>query len=160
MIHVKNILSDQFLANANDPSWYRPFLESVEDLTEEQAYWKPNENCFSIAEIVQHLTYWNQSWQTRYIKSRIDAVPSIGSNEQSFIIPEDMTFNDLKKMLLDVLLRWEGLLSPDKLESDVIGFSEKASWWQILGNATTHNAYHIGQIIYIRKLQNSWNTFL
>lgn len=158
MTHIKDILSDQFLANANEASWYRPFSESVEDLTEEQALWKPNENCPSIAEIVQHLIYWNQCWQTRYIKSRIDATPSIRDNKVSFKIPENTNFNDLKETLLDVLLKWDGLLSIEKIGSEVIGFQEKAKWWQILGNSTTHNAYHIGQIIFIRKLQNSWKS--
>ena len=158
MTEVKDLLSDQFLANAHDASWYRPFTESVENLTEEQAFWKPNDNCPSIADIVQHLIYWNQCWQTRYIKSSIDAVPSIANNNESFKIPEYTTFTDLKETLLDVLLKWDGLLSTNKVESDVIGFPEKAKWWQILGNSTTHNAYHIGQIIYIRKLQNSWKS--
>ena len=35
-------------------------------------------------------------------------------------------------------------------------FPVPAQWWAILGNVVTHNAYHIGQIIYIRKLQKSW----
>jgi uncharacterized damage-inducible protein DinB len=91
MIHVKDILSDQFLANANDASWYRPFSEAVEDLTEEQAFWKPNENCHSIAEIVQHLLYWNQRWHTRYLESSIDTAPSIADNKDSFKIPENTT---------------------------------------------------------------------
>ncbi|MGE7591066.1 DinB family protein [Peribacillus sp. NPDC101480] len=156
MTNVKDIISDQFLANANDPSWYKPFSESVENLTEEQALWKPSKDSNSIAEIAQHLIYWNQTWQTRYEKSNVDAVSSIGDNNRSFLSTEYMCFNDLKKILLEVLLKWEGLLTNEKIESDVIGFPEKVKWWQILGNATTHNAYHIGQIIYIRKLQNSW----
>ncbi|CEG26239.1 DinB family protein [Bacillus sp. B-jedd] len=158
MAHVEELLADQFLANANDPSWYRPFSESVEDLTEDQAFWKPDEDCHSIAEIVQHLIYWNKSWQARYIESDIDAVPPISSNDLSFKLPEKNTFNELREALLDVLLRWDQLLSVDKIESEVVGFPVKAKWWQILGNATTHNAYHIGQIIYIRKLQDSWKT--
>ena len=60
MVHSKELLADQLLANANDPSWYVPFSESVEKLTEEQAFWKPTEDSNSIAEIVQHLLYWNQ----------------------------------------------------------------------------------------------------
>jgi uncharacterized damage-inducible protein DinB len=156
MFHALDVLSDQFLANANDPSWYIPFSDSVENLSEEQAFWKPNEDSNSIAEIVQHLLYWNQTWQTRYQKSHVNAVPSIGNNNKSFIIPESHTFNDLKKLLLEVLLRWQGLLTEEKVESDVNGFPEQVKWWEILGNVSTHNAYHIGQIIYIRKLQNSW----
>jgi len=58
MVHAKDVLLDQLLANANDPSWYLPFSDSIKRLTEEQAFWKPNEESNSIAEIVQHLLYW------------------------------------------------------------------------------------------------------
>lgn len=156
MVHAKDVLSDQLLANANDPSWYLPFSDSVENLSEEEALWKPNENSNSIAEIVQHLLYWNETWQTRYQKSHLNAVPSIGNNNNSFIIPENKTFNDLKEELLKVLLQWQDLLTKEKIESNVNGFPVPAQWWAILGNVATHNAYHIGQIIYIRKLQKSW----
>ncbi|WP_144513027.1 DinB family protein [Bacillus sp. FJAT-22090] len=156
MDHVKNLLSDQLLANANDPSWYIPFSDSIKGLSEEQAFWKPNEESNSIAEIVQHLLYWNQTWQTRYQKSHVHAVPSIGNNDNSFIIPENHSFADLTKQLLEVLLHWQELLTKEKVESKVNGFPEHVKWWEVLGNVATHNAYHIGQIIYIRKLQNSW----
>jgi uncharacterized damage-inducible protein DinB len=156
MVHAKDVLLDQLLANANDPSWYLPFSDSIKRLSEEQAFWKPNEESNSIAEIVQHLLYWNQTWQTRYQKSHVDAVPSIGNNKNSFIIPENHTFADLKNQLLEVLLLWQELLHEEKVESEVNGFSGNVKWWEVLGNVSTHNAYHIGQIIYIRKLQNSW----
>ncbi|MFD7523721.1 DinB family protein [Paenibacillus chitinolyticus] len=157
MFHVKDILSDQLLANANDPSWYLPFSAAVENLSEEAAFWKPSEDSYSIAEIVQHLLYWNETWQTRYQKSDVNTVPSIGNNNKSFIIPKDKKFTDLKDQLLDVLLKWQDLLTEEKVESDVIGFPVAAKWWELLGNLSTHNAYHIGQICYIRKLQKSWN---
>jgi len=32
-----------------------------------------------------------------------------------------------------------------------------AKWAPTIGNICTHNAYHIGQIVYVRKLQGSWN---
>ncbi|MBS4196690.1 DinB family protein [Lederbergia citri] len=155
MIHGKDVLADQLLANANDPSWYLPFSESVENLSEEEAFWKPDEDCNSIAEIVQHLLYWNETWQTRYIKSNVNAVPSIEDNNKSFVIPENKSFIDLKDELLRVLLKWPDLLTEEKVESEVHGFPEPAQWWAVLGNVATHNAYHIGQIIYIRKLQKS-----
>ncbi|WP_409271737.1 DinB family protein [Neobacillus sp. SCS-31] len=156
MVHAKDVLADQLLANANDPSWYIPFLQSVENLSEEQAFWKPDEESFSIAEIVQHLLYWNQAWQTRYQSGNVNAVPQLSSNEQSFKIPDNQTFFYLRKQLVDVLLRWQDLLTVEKVEKDVVGFSVNVQWWGILANLTTHNAYHIGQIMYIRKLQKSW----
>lgn len=156
MVHAKKVLLDQLLANANDPSWYQPFSDSIKGLSEEQAFWKPNEESNSIAEIVQHLLYWNQTWQTRYQKSHVNAVPSIGNNNNSIMIPENHSFADLKTELLEVLLLWQELLSEEKVESEVNGISGHVKWWEVLGNVSTHNAYHIGQIIYIRKLQNSW----
>ncbi|KON90010.1 DltD domain-containing protein [Sporosarcina globispora] len=156
MSQAIDVLADQLLANANDPSWYIPFLESVANLSEEEAFWKPNEESNSIAEIVQHLLYWNETWQKRYHKSHVDAVSPLGNNNESFIIPDNMKFTDLKEKLLEVLLQWQELLSQEKLESEIGGFPEAVEWWAVLGNLSTHNAYHIGQIIYVRKLQKSW----
>ncbi|PYZ96680.1 DltD domain-containing protein [Alteribacter lacisalsi] len=157
MAHMKEILLDQFLANANDPSWYLSFSQAVEGLSEEEAFWKPAEDNHSIAEIVQHLIYWNETWQTRYQESDVHAVPPIGDNDKSFVLPDKQSFNDLKERLLMVLLHWQDLLTEEKLDSEVKGFPEPAKWYELLGNAITHNAYHIGQIVFIRKLQKSWN---
>lgn len=52
MFHAKDVLADQLLANANDPSWYQTFSASIENLSEEEAFWKPNKDSNSIAEIV------------------------------------------------------------------------------------------------------------
>lgn len=86
MSRAKDVLQDQLLANANDPSWYVSFSESVVNLTEEEAFWKPNDESNSIAEIVQHLLYWNETWQTRYKESHVNAVAPINDNNESFVI--------------------------------------------------------------------------
>ncbi len=156
MVHANKVLLDQLLANANDPSWYVSFQESVDNLTEEEACWMPNENSYSIAAIIQHLIYWNETWQTRYLNDHVNAVPRLEDNNDSFFIPEDKTFHELKDELLTVLLRWQDLLTEEKVETEVKGFPIQAEWWELIANAATHNAYHIGQIVYIRKLQRSW----
>lgn len=45
-----------------------------------------SEESNSIAEIVQHLLYWNETWQTRYKEASIIAVPAVGSNDSTFTI--------------------------------------------------------------------------
>lgn len=155
MAHANDVLMNQLLANANDPSWHVPFQQSVEQLTEDEAFWTPANSSHSIAEIIQHLLYWNETWQTRYRESRVDAVPSIGDNHNSFVIPDHATFAELRDRLLEVLLQWQELLSAAKLEQEVNGFPEPAKWWELVSNAAMHNAYHIGQIVYIRKLQKN-----
>ncbi|WP_042150201.1 DinB family protein [Paucisalibacillus sp. EB02] len=152
MIHAKTVLVDQLLANANDRSWYASFQESVEGISDQEANWKPDGASHSIAEIVQHLIYWNEVWQLRYEKSNVHVVQSIEDNAGSFLVPKDRSFVELKEQLLKVLLRWQELITEEKLESNVNGFPVEAQWWALIGNATTHNAYHIGQIAYIHKM--------
>ncbi|MDR4984423.1 DltD domain-containing protein [Bacillus cereus] len=157
MVHAKDVLADQLLANANDPSWYIPFSDAVKDLSEREAFWKPNEESNCIAEIVQHLLYWNSTWQKRYKESNVNAVPAIGDNNKSFMLSNNQTFEELREKLLEKLLQWQNLINEEKIESDVVGFPVSVKWWEVLANVTTHNAYHIGQIIYIRKLQKSFD---
>ncbi|AIQ69635.1 DinB family protein [Paenibacillus graminis] len=155
MVQAREVLSNQLLANANDPSWYVTFTESVQGLSEEEAAWKADEDSNSIAELVQHLLYWNQTWQTRYREASIQAVPSVESNSHTFELPQGIPFEQLHTRLLEVLLAWQSLLTEAQLAEDVQEFPG-SQWWEIVGNVTTHNAYHIGQIVFIRKLQKSW----
>ncbi|KWX85725.1 DltD domain-containing protein [Paenibacillus riograndensis] len=155
LVQTKEVLSNQLLANANDPSWYVTFTASVQGLSEEEAAWKADEDSNSIAELVQHLLYWNQTWQTRYREASVQAVPSVESNNHTFAVPPDLSFEQLQTRLLAVLLDWQSLLTEAQLAEDVREFPG-SQWWEIVGNVTTHNAYHIGQIVLIRKLQKSW----
>lgn len=47
--------------------------------------------------------------------------------------------------------------SEDKLDEGIPGFPEDDIWWESISTLCLHNSYHIGQIIYIRKEQGSWN---
>ncbi|MGP4062918.1 DinB family protein [Halobacillus sp. H74] len=152
MFESKDILTDQLAANTNEKSWYVPFSESVKNLTEEEAVWKLNEECNSIAEIVQHLLYWNKTWQTRYKESSVHAVPALENNDRTFFVKEDQSFGELHKQLLETLMYWQEILSEKQLQSSVEGFSD-TKWWEVIASVSTHNAYHIGQILYIKKMQ-------
>ena len=117
MFHAYDVLANQLLANANDPSWYVPFEVAVKDLSEEEAFWKVTEESNSIAEIVQHLLYWNETWQTRYKEKSVDSVPSVDNNN-TFVVAEGVTFQELQQQLLEVLLHWQELLTKEQLDAD------------------------------------------
>jgi uncharacterized damage-inducible protein DinB len=153
MVHAKDVLANQLLANADDPSWHLPFKQAVEGITEEEAFWKPAPQCHSIAEITQHLLYWNEIWLTRFEQGRADAALAVKDNNASFILPEHTAFSNLRERLLQTLLRWQDLLSKESLEAPALGFPVSAAWWEVISNAAIHNSYHIGQIVLIRKLQ-------
>ncbi|WP_040983048.1 DinB family protein [Oceanobacillus jeddahense] len=154
MPHAKRVLLDQLLANANNQSWYLSFEQAVENITEEEAGWKPNANSHSIAELTYHLIYWNQVWQKRYEQADVHAVETLEDNTNTFHAPKGKSFSDLTNDLLRILLHWQKMITSEhKLDSKVKGFPVEAEWWALISNAATHNAYHIGQIVYLRKMQ-------
>ncbi len=154
--HAKAILLDQLSANANDQSWYLSFEQAVQGITEEEAFWRPDAANHSIAEITYHLIYWNKAWQIRYDKSDLHAVETLKDNADTFAVPPEHSFSDLKADLLSTLLHWQELItSEQKLDEKVPGFPVAAEWWNLIGNTTTHNAYHIGQIVYLRKMKKT-----
>lgn len=107
MVHAKDVLANQLLAGANDPSWHLPFMQAVETVTEEEAFWKPGEGVSSIAELTQHLLYWNEAWQSRYRAGQMDAVPPAKNNNLTFRVPADTAFSELRGRLLQTLLnKW------------------------------------------------------
>ena len=53
------------------------------------------------------------------------------------------------KKLDDVLLELEKTIQ----NADEMSLK---SWAETISNISTHNAYHTGQIIFVRKLQGSW----
>lgn len=152
MINAKTILLDQLLANANDRSWYISFDEAVYGLTEEEAFWKSDESSHSIAEIIQHLIFWNETWQLWYKDNEVNTSAKT-NNDDTFLVRDEATFSELKEKLLQILLQWQELIEEEQLLSIVNGYPVKAEWWAIISNAATHNAYHIGQLVYIRKMK-------
>ncbi|KUF37352.1 MULTISPECIES: DinB family protein [unclassified Lysinibacillus] len=150
MMEAKTILLDQLLANNNDRRWYLSFSEAVDGLSEKEAFWKPDATSHSIAEIVHHLIYWNE----RYKENQVHASVPINGNADTFLVRDGDTFFSLKEKLLNILLHWQELLEEEQLLSIVNGYPVQAEWWAIISNAATHNAYHIGQLAYIRKMVN------
>lgn len=160
MVHAKEVLLDQLGACHNDPSWFPTILEALQGLTLEQAVWRENENTHSIWEIVQHLTFWNKRWLERF-KNEGSYLKS--DNESTFNIEQIEITEHRWKLAVDeldsVLSQWRSVLdnySESKVESEIPNFSVVAPWWAAISNLNIHNAYHIGQIIYIRKLSNNW----
>lgn len=152
-MEAKTILLDQLLANTNDRRWYLSFSEAVDGLSEKEAFWKPDATSHSIAEIVHHLIYWNETWQCWYKENQVHACATINDNADTFLVKDGDTFLALKEKLLNILLHWQELLEEEQLLSIVNGYPVQAEWWAIISNAATHNAYHIGQLAYIRKME-------
>jgi hypothetical protein len=58
-----------------------------------------------------------------------------------------------------VMLEWRNELAAmdDARLSEHVNAEYQEPFWKPLAHQNIHNAYHIGQILLLRKLQGSWN---
>jgi uncharacterized damage-inducible protein DinB len=145
---LKSILLEQLKTTHNQKEWFVPANTAVEGLTPEQASWRDGKGNHSIGQLANHLVFWNQEELAKF-KGEPE-VKFRGNNDETFNNFDTKKWNATVQQLDRVLTDWEKAVEAadeKKLES----------WYSIIAHIGTHNAYHIGQIIYIRKLQGSWD---
>lgn len=156
----KELLLDQLEICRNTESWIQPMSVALENLGIKDILWKQNESSHSISEIVYHLYFYNERWLKRF-KGEIPT-EVVENNASTFREIEHLTnesWQDLVDKYDENLANWQKAIqetTESKLHEQIPTFPEAALWWGALSNLCTHNTYHIGQIIYIRKEQGSW----
>ncbi|MBS1618652.1 MAG: DinB family protein [Bacteroidetes bacterium] len=144
---MKNHLLEQFSATFDKKQWFVSLRDAVQGLTDSEARQKLAADQHSIYDLVVHLIFWND----RYLhKLHGQTLPKVMSNEESFRTETDLHFDQLMVRADEVFSRWEVEIEKG-LPAD-----QDTDWVSILGNISLHNAYHIGQIVILRKLQHSW----
>lgn len=129
--------------------WYPPMLHALKDVTVEQALWKPQGQAVnSIWENVQHLLFYKER-----LLERLDGKQgkTVESNDDTFRMDDssEKGWKSSKERLNEVhaALRVKlEQMTDEQLEDSP----------QRILSLITHDAYHIGQIIMLRKLQGSW----
>jgi len=80
-------------------------------------------------------------------------------NDETFLNHDSTSFENKRNELIELLLHWDELLDETQLDESVAGFPVDAKWWELISNAAAHNSYHIGQIVFIRKvIDNKWKS--
>lgn len=134
----------------------------MDGLTANQAVEQGEGGSNSIFGIANHLLFWNE----RYLKLfNQDTLPSHEiSNADTFRVDsldeDPEAWEDLKMKLDNLFTRWEQVVTQcdeSKLDERTHPDSEEA-WWMSLAHIVIHNAYHIGQIVHIRKEQGLWKS--
>jgi uncharacterized damage-inducible protein DinB len=159
IMSMKDILLDQLALCRNEESWIKPLSMALDGLNVKDALWKESEDSHSIAEITSHLSFYNERWLKRFYEEEVS--PPV-ENASTFTAEnfDEENWQGLLAQLDAGLANWQKAVRdmPEaKLYEPIPTFPEDALWWGALSNLCTHNTYHIGQIIYIRKVQGSWN---
>ena len=143
---VKSLLLEQLKNTHTDQDWFVPVKKAIAGVTLEQAKWKDKANNHSIGELVSHLIFWNERVLTAF---KEENVPEFNDdNDTTFEICEGIGWIAEKEKLDSIQNEWEELV--EKATDDQL-----MKWHMSIANICTHNTYHTGQIIYIRK-QNGW----
>lgn len=152
----KDLLIEQHTACYDEDVWFVSLRKALDGVTAEQAAWKPAGVDNSIFETVNHLIFWNERWLRRY-RGELKYPEDI-ENKGTFRSDEADWQRTLEK-LWAVMDEWRDNLNKitgEKLVSPV-NAEYQAPWHSPLGHQNIHNAYHIGQIVLLRKLQGSWD---
>lgn len=153
---LRSVLLRQLQTTHNKADWFTPANAAVAGMTAEQAKWVPHnatgkvdpENNHSAGMLAYHLVFWNE----RALQQMR------GQKPPDFKGQNDETFNDFNAAQWnDIVKRLDAVLNG--LESEVANMPQDKleKFAPMIANISTHNAYHTGQILYVRKLQGSWN---
>jgi hypothetical protein len=146
---LRGVLLEQLRNTHNKVADFVPVNTAVEGLTAEQAKWTPGNGQHSVGQLAYHIWFWDSDSLAEF-KGEKRPVFS-GNNDDTFNNFNPAQWNDLVAKLNQVLTDLETAVE----QADDQKLAAKAS---LIARVSAHNAYHIGQIVNVRKLENAWDS--
>ncbi|CAN5570915.1 DinB family protein [soil metagenome] len=152
---LRSILLAQLHSTHDKAEWFVPVNTAVAGLTPEQARWIPKSESpnpapadHSVGMLAYHLLFWNTEALAKFKGEKVPPEPA--DNNETFNKFDATNWPDTVRELDAVLTAWEQAVAaaPD---------AKIAAEASTIAHIGTHNAYHTGQILEIRKLQGSWD---
>jgi DinB superfamily len=146
-VTLRSTLLAQLKSTHNVDDWFVSEKTAVAGLTPEQANWSDGKGNHSVGQLVFHLVFWNER-NLKNLKGEQQAKFS-GNNEDSFAY-DGKSWNENVQKLDSVLTELEKMVE----SADDAKLAKMANAIQ---HISAHNAYHIGEIVMVRKEQGSWD---
>jgi len=147
-VTLRSILLEQLRTTHNAKDWFVDANAAISGLTAEQASWKTGAGNHSAGQLAYHLVFWNRRELAKFKGEPLEKFS--GNNEETFDKFDAKQWQSITQQL-------------DQVMTDIEKFVESADDKQLekfasdIAHVGTHNAYHVGQIIFVRKLQGSWD---
>ena len=157
---TKEELIDQFSTCYDQNGWFVAVRNAIDGVNVEQAAWKPSDSVNCIWESLSHLTYYNNAYLQRFKGD--DYEYEVSSNDETFStgeFAEEDWQADIARFD-SVMTEWLATLEladEAKLE-ELVPNKDDTTWAELVGLISTHNAYHAGQILLLRKLHGTWDS--
>jgi hypothetical protein len=145
---LKSVLLQQLRSTHTNSEWFVCVKVAVDGLTPEQAKWTDGKGNHSVGQLANHLLFWNRQ-QLATLKNA--ATPKYtGSNDETFNSFDAKSWNATVQQLDAVLTELEQLV-------ETVDDARLKSIAGVIAHINTHNAYHIGQMVIVRKAQSIWD---
>jgi len=145
---LRGILLAQLHSTHDKAEWFVPERVAVAGLTADQANWTPGKGQHSVGQLAYHLWFWDSRALEQFKGEKSAAFN--GNNDETFDNFNPAQWDDLQKKLDQVMTDWEAAVEA----ADDRKIAARAS---LIAHVGTHNAYHLGQILYVRKLEGAWD---
>ena len=145
---LKGVLLEQLQTTHDKKDWFAPASVAVEGITAEQASWRDGKGNHSIGQLTAHLVFWNRQQLAKFKGDKPAAFS--GDNNETFNAFTPTKWAETKRELDEVMKAWEQAVQNADDQ-------KLASWASTIAHIGAHNAYHIGQMVYIRRLQGTWD---
>jgi len=145
---LRGVLLEQLQTVHNQKDWFVPISVAVDGVTADQANWTDGKGNHSIGQLAYHLLFWNRRALADF-KGENPGKFS-GNNEETFNNFDAKQWAATIKELDQVMTDWEKAVQ----SADEARLQKNAS---LVAHVGAHTAYHLGQIIYVRREQGSWD---
>jgi hypothetical protein len=145
---LKSILLEQLKSTHTNSDWFVCADVAVAGLTPEQANWTDGKGNHSVGQLVYHIWYWNWRNLANIKGEKIEKFG--GNNDETFDKFDAKTWDETVKKMDAVLTDLEQIVE----NADDAKLAKIAPTIQ---HINAHNAYHIGEIVMVRKEQGSWD---
>jgi uncharacterized damage-inducible protein DinB len=147
-VTLRSVLLDQLHSTHDKKNWYVDADTAVANLTAEQSNWTDGKGNHSVGQLVNHLVFWNRQSLANFKGETPEKFG--GNNDETFTKFDSKQWKATVQALDEVLTQLEKLveLADDK---------SLEKWAPTLANIGAHNAYHIGQVVFVRREQGSWD---
>lgn len=136
--------------------WYPPLRDALQNLDYAGALWRPHPAAHNVWELLNHLVTYKDRFICRLEGTTFD--PAITDNEQTFVRGSGATQREWTERLshlaaIQLTIRQKIAEMHDKDFDRPL--PETPVDAQLL-SLCSHDSYHTGQIMLLRKLQGSW----
>jgi len=145
---LRGVLLEQLHTTYDTEDWFVPVSVAIAGLTAEQAQWSPGKGNHSVGQLAYHIWYWDNRELAQFRNEKLP--PLEANNNETFDHFTPAQWDDLVKKLHHLMSDWEKAVEA----ADDRTLAEHAS---AIAHVGTHTAYHVGQILYVRKLQGVWD---